>query len=46
MIPSNNILILGKLVEEKQYFDLSYLKWGDGSFLDVGGYNGDATQRS
>lgn len=45
-IPSNNILILGKLVEEKQYFDLSYLKLGgDEVFLDVGGYNGDTTQR-
>lgn len=45
-IPSENILLLGKIAEEKQYFDLPYLKFGkDEVFIDAGGYNGDTAKR-
>ena len=40
------ILILGKAAEEKQYFDLPYLKFSDNEvFLDIGGYVGETTEQ-
>lgn len=43
-ILKENILVLGEIVEEKQYFDLPYLKFAENEvFIDAGGFNGDTT---
>lgn len=39
-----NILILGRIAEQRQYFDLPYLEFSENEvFVDAGGFNGDTS---
>lgn len=43
-ILEENLLVLGEIAEERQYFDLPYLTLTDNEvFVDAGGFNGDTT---
>lgn len=43
-IPREKILVLGRMVEERQYFDLPELTLADDEvFVDCGGFNGDTS---
>lgn len=42
----SNILVLGEIAEQKQYFDLPYLKLSDNEvFLDIGGFSGETSEQ-
>lgn len=43
-IRAENLLVLGRIAEEHQYFDLPYLHFGkEEVFVDAGGFNGDTS---
>lgn len=43
-ISEENMLVLGKIVEQRQYFDLPFLNFSKNEvFVDAGGFNGDTT---
>ncbi len=45
-VDPSNILVLGKIAEQKQYFDLPYLKFGDKEvFVDAGGFSGETAEQ-
>lgn len=42
----SNILVLGEIAEQKQYFDLPYLKFDDNEvFVDAGGFSGETAEQ-
>ena len=43
-VPEENMLILGEIATQRQYFDLPYLDFSENEiFIDAGGFNGDTT---